>query len=131
MGEFLKRLGISIDDLEEIIGKSPSLRGVLVGYLAEKKLVEEYFKDLNPEKLDERMLVPSERAEITTACFSGFRVFDIPNLLCCYYCNTIIADVKNKCVAAIILTCYDNGDEERAGKTQKGGIRKASGVDEY
>lgn len=53
MGEFLKRLGISIDDLEEIIGKSPSLRGVLVGYLAEKKLVEEYFKDLNPEKPDD------------------------------------------------------------------------------
>ena len=53
MAGFLKRLGISVNDLEEIVEGSPSLRGVLVGYLAERKLVERYFSDLSPEKPDD------------------------------------------------------------------------------
>lgn len=53
MGEFLERLGIGIDDVERIVKASPSLRGILIGYLAEQKLVERYFKDLNPEKPDD------------------------------------------------------------------------------
>ncbi|MBI4569184.1 MAG: restriction endonuclease [Planctomycetes bacterium] len=53
MGDFFQRLGISPDDVEEIVAKSPSLRGFLVGYLAEEKLVEMYFKDFSIEKPDD------------------------------------------------------------------------------
>jgi hypothetical protein len=53
MGEFLKQLGVSADEVEEIVAHAPSLRGIVVGYLAERKLVEMYFKDLSPEKPDD------------------------------------------------------------------------------
>lgn len=44
MGYFHK-LGITITELERIVEASPSLRGVLVGYLAERRLVEMWFAD--------------------------------------------------------------------------------------
>lgn len=52
-GGFLNRLGITHDQLEEVIVASPSLRGVLVGYLAERKLVETYFGEHSPVKPDD------------------------------------------------------------------------------
>ena len=53
MAGFLERLGISSQELEEVLRASASLRGVLVGYLAEKKLVETYFKPYSPRKPDD------------------------------------------------------------------------------
>jgi hypothetical protein len=43
MAGFLERLGLSVDELEEALKASPSLRGILLGYMAERKLVETFF----------------------------------------------------------------------------------------
>jgi hypothetical protein len=53
MAGFLKRLGVTPGDLEEALKASASLRGILLGYLAEKKVVEKYFKSFNPTKPDD------------------------------------------------------------------------------
>jgi hypothetical protein len=45
MGHYLQRLGITLEELEAIIASNASLRGVLVGYLAEVRLMEKWFKD--------------------------------------------------------------------------------------
>lgn len=53
MTGFLKRLGITPDELEEVLSSSASLRGILLGYMAERKLVEKYFKQYRPTKPDD------------------------------------------------------------------------------
>jgi len=53
MAGFLERLGVTPDDLEEALKASASLRGILLGYLAEKKVVEKYFRSFNPTKPDD------------------------------------------------------------------------------
>lgn len=53
MGELFKRLGVAPDDIEQIVAKAPSLRGFLIGYLAERKLVEMFFKNYQTEKPDD------------------------------------------------------------------------------
>jgi transcription initiation factor IIE alpha subunit len=40
MAGFLERLDITSEELEEALQASASLRGILLGYLAERKLVE-------------------------------------------------------------------------------------------
>ena len=53
MAGFLKKLGMTLEQLEFALEASPSLRGMLVGYLAEIKLVEMYFKHHSPIKYDD------------------------------------------------------------------------------
>jgi hypothetical protein len=51
---FFQRLGVKVRDLEEIIESRPSLRGLVVGYLAETRLVEMWFPHYSVEKVDDR-----------------------------------------------------------------------------
>lgn len=53
MAGFLERLGLTVDELEEALKGSASLRGILLGYMAERKLVEMFFKSYNPTKPDD------------------------------------------------------------------------------
>jgi hypothetical protein len=52
MGYFQK-LGITIEELEKIVEASPSLRGVLVGYLAERRLAEKWFRKYRLRRYDD------------------------------------------------------------------------------
>jgi hypothetical protein len=47
----LKRWDITIDDLEDLVDNNPSLRGVMIGYLAESKLRKMWFADPRIESL--------------------------------------------------------------------------------
>jgi hypothetical protein len=53
MGHYLDRLGITQEELEQIIASNASLRGVLVGYLAEVRLMELWFKDYPFKRYDD------------------------------------------------------------------------------
>jgi hypothetical protein len=44
MGHYLDRLGITVEEIEQLIASNASLRGVLVGYLAEVRLMEMWFR---------------------------------------------------------------------------------------
>ena len=50
---FLNRLEISLEELEEALQASASLRGILIGYLAERKAVEMFFEAYHPAKPDD------------------------------------------------------------------------------
>jgi hypothetical protein len=50
---FFQRLGVTAEEIEQMIQASPSLRGVFIGYLAEKKLIELHFPDHPPKKYDD------------------------------------------------------------------------------
>jgi hypothetical protein len=50
---YLERLGITQIELEQILASSASLRGILVGYLAEVRLMETWFRDYPPKKYDD------------------------------------------------------------------------------
>jgi hypothetical protein len=52
MGIF-SRLGVTSGQIEQLIEASPSLRGLFVGYLAESKLVETWFRDYELKKYDD------------------------------------------------------------------------------
>lgn len=52
MGLF-SRLGVSAKQIEQLIQSNPSLRGVLVGYLAETKLAELWFSRYKLHKYDD------------------------------------------------------------------------------
>ena len=49
---FLGRLGITTEELEAAIESSASLRGILVGYIAERKLCEMWFRDMEIQRYD-------------------------------------------------------------------------------
>lgn len=53
MPGFLKRLGVTVPELESAIESSASLRGILIGYLAERKLVETFFGGYRSTKPDD------------------------------------------------------------------------------
>lgn len=53
MAGLLERLDISLEELEEALQASPSLRGMLIGYLAERKAVERFFEPYHPTKPDD------------------------------------------------------------------------------
>lgn len=53
MPGFFTRLGVTFAELEAVVEARPSLRGILIGYMAEKKLVEQYFNDHSPEQPDD------------------------------------------------------------------------------
>ena len=53
MGHYLDRLGITLDELEQIIASNASLRGVLIGYLAEVRLMETWFRDYAFRRYDD------------------------------------------------------------------------------
>jgi len=50
---FLERLGLSIEEFDEIVASNPSLRGVLVGYVAERRLAETWFSDYALRRYDD------------------------------------------------------------------------------
>ena len=52
MGLFA-RLGVTAKEIEILISSLPSLRGVLIGYLAESKLVEQWFSGYSLDKPDD------------------------------------------------------------------------------
>ena len=53
MGHYLDRLGVTLDELEKIIASNASLRGVLVGYLAEVRLMETWFLEHPMRRYDD------------------------------------------------------------------------------
>jgi hypothetical protein len=52
MGLF-NRLGVTAEEVEQLVESLPSLRGVLIGYLAEGKLVKEWFSEYTLIKPDD------------------------------------------------------------------------------
>lgn len=52
MGIF-KRLGVTAKEVEQLVQALPSLRGVLIGYLAEGKLVKQWFQGYDLDKPDD------------------------------------------------------------------------------
>jgi hypothetical protein len=50
---YLDRLEVTWDELNEIVEANPSLRGIVVGYLAEKKLGDIWFPNLTHVKYDD------------------------------------------------------------------------------
>ncbi len=50
---YLERLGITAEELEQIIASNASLRGVLVGYLAEVRLMQKWFKEYPFKRYDD------------------------------------------------------------------------------
>lgn len=53
MAGFFERLGVTADDIEQLMQASPSLRGQVVGYLAEGKLVRQWFAGYDLHKPDD------------------------------------------------------------------------------
>lgn len=53
MGAFFDRLGVTPTEIEQLIQASPSLRGQVVGYLAEMKLVHMWFSKYKLHKPDD------------------------------------------------------------------------------
>jgi hypothetical protein len=41
----LEQLGVSLSELNEILASRPSLRGILIGFIAEYKLTQMWFTD--------------------------------------------------------------------------------------
>jgi hypothetical protein len=48
----LEQWGVTLDELNEILASRPSLRGILIGFVAEYKLPQMWFTDPRIEKLE-------------------------------------------------------------------------------
>jgi len=56
----LKRWGLTAQELTEIIQENPSMRGLMLGYIAEYKLRKMHFSDLVFEKVHKTTTDPEK-----------------------------------------------------------------------